>query len=602
MKNKIIMSFLVTLLIASNLSGCTKDVNFDNKKIIVDQNDEIMKKIYNKISGNKQLYTSKFNLEFLLQYLNRFGIYLSNEQVDSLAQSIEKYKDKESISYLSIMDNILSTNKFGSGFYKAFNISYLSEIAITNETIFHKDICNEVKLLETLIGSDDFYSVLFKGNIEEMISLIMKHTYCTDKSKIREFIQALDIYFENFDLLYSERDDSDEWWFSEIYYEETIKSIMSELIQSKYENDEEFRNSLIGNVLSSSEYFSKKDMSLAVYREKDFFEVTFLTNRFGRVTAKIPSYYLDSPVEFKVALDTAANNIIQENYETLNTETNKRKEMELLSYIVGWDKIEMAASSEIPYFKKKEIFANALSKYFSSEEEFNIFLIALSNNSEAAIRKYMTIWLEHMTNGEITLMKLLEFNSFKQTYLSHCYFLDENGIISSEVGSDIERDEKKNYKVNDFYFDFPKYDVLAALEQVENGFHEQGIDYIEVIDGGYDYRNWRLGERGYSAKEISVLSSSLSLKYKEWNGRPVWYYVLPDGYENGEVVSVFTNVLFERKEVPIQGLITEMFNEETEQLEKVIIIAIGTLRSVEDAVYCKEDYDTVHKMKQLKIR
>ena len=207
-----------------------------------------------------------------------------------------------------------------------------------------------------------------------------------------------------------------------------------------------------------------------------------------------------------------------------------------------------------------------------------------------------------MMNGDITITKLLEFNSFKQAYLSRCYILDENGVISVAAGEDIERDENKNYKVNDFYFDFTKFDVLGAFEKVEAYFHEKGIDYIEVIDGGYDYRDWRTGIRSYSASELSVLSPSLDLKYKKWEGRPVWYYVLPEGYESGEVVSVFTNVLFERKEVPVQGLITEIFNDDTQELEKVIIIAIGTLRSVEDEVYCKEDYQSVQKVKQLKIR
>jgi len=528
-------------------------------------------------------------LRKIVPFINHYYPYLGDEEIATLLYFVEyqfptydfvghAYGDILDEAWDDFLEKVNSRESSGYGLRQS--MFYVSENTVSDSyNECHQGASRELFTLLEVVGYDNLMSVIFESDNQKIIDVICQETSIDQEHAFR-LIQLFDMYYE-YDLRMVEG--------AEIRSDliDEMRVILSLMIESKCESNSEFNSSLIASILKNS-YLKEDPLIFEINRFYD--DSTFLfemdLENYGKTKVYLPLYYLNAHMDTSTLIDSAACYIIRTEFEQdyySNTTIN------LLSYVVGWDHIDYMSSAN----EKKEIYYQDLKKYFSSEEEFNQFLVALDGDNEVAIRKYFSIWKTKMMDGPITFRKLLEYNSLRETIISRCSasYSDYSELaLVTEKSPDLD----EMFSIDDYYFYPAEYDYMADFDEVMDYFHAQNSTYTELISkNSYYTRDWLLrGKRSIDTDNTFVLSQPLSAQEKDLgNGHMIHYYVKPKEFASvsGEFVYAFTNVLNQRTEIPIVGVSTVLENEETGEMEEVIIVSLDEEIPYGEAYY-KADY------------
>ena len=559
--------------------------------------DDLMDLIQRKMSANSyysQTVTDDSTrqdvfLEKIVPFINRYYPYLGDEEIATLLYFIDyqfpTYDFADHV-YGDILDEAWDVflekvnSRESSGYGLRQSMFYVSENTVSDSyNECHRGASRELFTLLEVVGYDNLMSVIFESDNQKIVDVICQETSIDQEHAFR-LLQLFDMYYE-----YDIRAVEGAEMRSDLLDE--MKSILSLMIKSKCESNSEFNSSLIASILKNS-YLKEDPLTFEINRFYD--DSTFLfemeLENYGKTKVQLPLYYLNAHMDISTLIDSAACYIIRTEYKHDNYSWDT---INLLSYIVGWDHIDYMSSAN----EKKKVYYRDLEKYFSSEEEFNRFLVALDGDNEVAIRKYFSIWKPKMMDGPITFRKLLEYNSLRETIISRCEveYSDYSELaLVTEKSSDLG----EMFEINDYYFYPTEYDYMADFDEVMDYFHAQNSTYTELISkDSYYIRDWMLrGDRSIDIDNTFVLSQPLSAQEKDLgNGHMIRYYVKPKEFASvsGEFVYAFTNVLNQRTEIPISGISTVLENEETGEMEEVIIVSLDEEMPYGEAYY-KADY------------
>jgi len=566
--------------------------------------DLIQKKMNNNFFYSKEISPSAGTygavyMERIRSYLGDFYPYMSDEQIAILLNFIDyrfPMADYENTDPRELFDDFIDSlfvpGTEGYGIYWALQVDSSQYSDISRDRELHRGIGTPFTILANVVGYENLIPAIYSENMEGVINVIC-HETSIDHESARRLIELFDCYYEDYDKVTETKED----------YLDEIKQIMEKIVQTKCKVDPVFRNGLFSSSLINSDYFKKDGLLFDV----DYWNQTFgfQTNldSFGISWVNLPYYYLNSNMDLDTVVDSAACFVIRDGYEdSNNTKWYDRKPVEMLSYIVPWNKIDYIANSDLSLPQKKHELFNALSEYFEDEKEFNEFLITLDMDRPDAIKRYFTIWKSKMMSGPVTIQKLLEFTSFQNSILGKTYFstMDYGDYTYIEKGtSDILEDSY----LNEYYF-VCDYDTLSEFDEVRSYFHEQDSRFTELLsDSIYETRDWRTGDRKLRNDiDFPVLSKPLILQKKDiGDGHFIYYYVKPEGYPEGKFVRVFNNVENHRVDIEVPGVSTTLENEETGEAEEVLVVSFDEEVSINDVYYKVSYFDLYPKEKEQMI-
>ena len=538
--------------------------------------------------GSESVYSDLY-LEKLEPFLTLYYPYLGDEQIATLLYFVEtqfptydlsdSYKDGVEEAWNNFLGRMVSREFSGHGLRESmFAVSEDTRAGSYHER--YEGASHELFTLFEVIMED----VIFESDEEKMVDVICKET-SIDEEKARRLIQLFDLYYE-----YQTTGTKEGYALCPDLVDE-MKMILTSMIEAKNESDPEFSHSVIGYILNHSKYVSEDDLTFEINRFDN--DGTFLFEMdlgdYKKTTVTLPMYYLNAHMDPETIVDSAACYIIHYGYGAAGYD-HRNKALELLSYIVGWNHIDYLAEFDGSSNQIKNRYYQSLNQYFSSEEEFNQFLIALNSSHDDAIEKYFSIWKSQMMNGPVTFRKLLEYNSLRESITSWCsaHYSDyDEAVCITEKGPDLG----EMYEIDDFYFYPSEYDYMPAFDEVLDYFHAQDSSYTELIsENGYLSRDWKTGRRRVDIDCTFVLSQPLSVQKKEiGDGHTIYYYVKPEDCGEGSFVYAFTNVLNQRVETPILGISTMLENEETGEMEEVMIVSLDEEEPYGEAYY-KSNY------------
>lgn len=514
--------------------------------------------------------------EKIVSFLDRYYPYMSDEQIDVLLDFV-KYEfpnydyDQTDVkdAWADLLNRMIPSTEVGYGLSQCMFL--LSESRAYMERYY--GVGREFLVLCNVVGYDQLVSAIFQNDVQQIVDVISKET-SIDEESARRLVQLFDNYADEFGSSSGMLTD----------FLDEMQIVIASMIRSRCQSDLKFSNSLRGSILKNSSYVREDGLNFEIDPTEDTISFELVFEDYGRTVVTLPTYYLDVCMEESMLVDSSACHIIQTDYAS----SNIRSSMSLLSYIVGWNHMEYLSDFDGSVNQKKQIIYHSLKNYFSSEEEFNHFLIALDAHKDTAISKYFSIWKSQMMDGPVTFRKLLEYNSLREKIISSLSLIDKNYYEEARI-TEKNSEESMSFEFEHYYFS--TYDYMSDFDEVLDYFHSQNSTYVELIsEKGYFQRDWRNGKRDINSENDFVLSPQLLIQRKDLgNDHFIYYYVKPELFENGEFVSVFTNVLNQRVCVPVVGISTMIENEETKQMEDVVIVSIDQ-EPPSNNVHCKISY------------
>lgn len=599
-----LMSLAITGLVGTLLVGTmwkvyasfTEDTQLEfstedfSKKNLLDLIRNKMQSIpfYLQKPGHTDTYQDVY-MRLIEPYLDYFYAYMNDEQIDLLIDYIENkfpnydYSTTDSGKCFQIfLDSTYKSDIKGYGIYKALMVETSGYSTDSYKKDRHFGGCYHFSILANLVGYEDLLPAIFEEDSKKMVDIICSKT-SIERWKADRLIYVFDRYYANYD---SDKELSEECI-------EEIKILIASMIQSKYDTDLEFRNGLFASALMDSNYFKegeKLELFVVDYWNDSFCFVED-SQFYGSLWVNLPYYYLNSNMDIDTVIDSAALFVIRDGYT--KSEWYETKSVELLSYIVPWNKIEYMANSNMTMYQRKQELYECLSGYFENEREFNEFVINLGMDHIGALDKFFSIWKSQMMSGPPTISKLLDLNSLHNRITSYTYLRSDLNPDSFERGS--KEEDVFLFDLADYYFTCD-YDYMKHFDEVRSYFHQQDSQFTELLSTEscsvcYQNRSWVSGERELSDTVIvPVLSKPLTLQRKEFDdGNFICYFVKPNNYLEGDFVQVFDNIENKRVDTIVPGVSVTLKNEETGEEEAVLIVSFNEEYSGKP-VYYKFNY------------
>ncbi len=518
--------------------------------------------------------------EFYQKYLDHYISYMSEEQYNTFVNMVKNMDENEHYDYantysrLNIIFDSWATEE-GRGLYKAFN----SRILYENVYLTHlgkESMAKHINTLRFLVHNDEeFFTSLYSNKIDKVIDCIAKNTGCQDRKIVEELIYKMDLFYDIFDS----EDYMDEQL--RVSYENRVTELIGILIESKSLSDEEFNNTLYAHILKESRYCGKDSYVAVPYLLDNTFYLQIKDGDYYYSMYDVNSDYLYQDISIEELkrlqvndLISRARNITEEEYYSVENM------MQLIVCLLGFNSLDLSDNIESEEIRH-EIYEK-LCGYFTSEDDFNNYILSLYNGNKKALEKYFAMYMTHLREDDITYEDYISYNCLvnynnerKYTYITYegSYEDQKDNYVSQEELKLMKESEYKDIAFamedNFFLYNIPYYSYFETIDEILAR-NDLGFDRLSNPDCQFTWENGQMEVT--NLENTNVLSVSVKPQTMEYSGMNIIYYVFPENYEDAQPVELFPNIentLITRK---VKGFKTTIVDPESGE-EKLIYVA-----------------------------
>lgn len=535
-KKKSILLVAVSLMLVLISYG----KKFEQEKRLEKARELVLNYEENTLSVTSDLLDNKKFYDFYKEFLNRYVIYMDEEQCNEFYNMmIENCDTEENFPYnitFAHLDKIMGVeeNKFGRGILRAFNMRLVYE-NILPALKFDDEVFKEINTLRMIVADDKaFFSSLFSGNIDEFTECIKSHTGFDSTQEIDELILQFDCYS---DLLENEEYNDKEL---QEKYKKRIEQIMSELIKSKLATDEEFSNTLYGKIISNSKYNSTL-YKYSIYNTLFDDDTSIYVVADDLLTAysfSIPSKYLYMNVEIDEIKAIKVCDIIKKGDNENNGYENDA--MKLMIHLIEPSTL---ADSKLSSAKKRELLYENLKDEFETIEDFDDFFLSIANGTSMVYYDYFDVFEHRIKKEGINYDDFVRFTSLAN-------FINENNDI------------------------FDGMDYKICMEMIDDLIKDNNLGYEQLYSPDCEYV-YKDGCVYVEASSASVLSEEIFPVIGSIGGNKIIYYEIPDNYETGIAVDSFYNTERNLTIVQVGGIKETFIDEISGKIVNGFIVAFG---------------------------
>ena len=579
------MMILMALSLAT--AGCGKKNDyktngFEKVQEIMDKSEFYQKKSYD------GTYEERY-APFYENYLNRFAKYMSEDQYNSFLGVVRGMDTEEPYdfvnTYLRLEDMFdITPTKEGRCFFKCFNSRVMSEGDHLSGLRGLSKITLHLTTIRSVVHNDDaFFKSIYSGNIDKVIDCICKNTGFKNRELVEELILKMD--------LYNDIAESEEYMDIQLKetYEARIREIIGLIIESKCAKDEYFNNCLYARLLKESSYFDKDKYEVVSSISIDEFYFGDYSGDESYCIYDLDSQYLYEDISLEEIRRIHSNKII---YQAMHpSEDNMyavEDTMQLLMSIIDVDILtgDLSDSNNV----RLAMYEN-LRDYFTSEDDFNTFIVKLQDDRDSAFERYFDILIKRIEEDGINYDDFIRYLCFvnynkERTYTTYHYWgtyeeMEANRLPDEEIRAMKESEWDPivyTFQDNFVFWSFPYHEYFA---KVESALANNDLGYEQIFNPDCEYV-WDNGEISLTDQEnSSVLSSYVNPKTMEYNGTNIIYYEIPIYYEDALAVETFYNIDDEFITRDVKGFKTTIEDPKTGE-EKLVFVS-GLADTLEDA-------------------
>lgn len=568
------MIFLLVLMLAT--SGCrSKDEVVDIKEGYEDILDDYLD------NGNFYDGFTKYDINkddykpFYYTYLSSAIANMTDEEYADIIHDIVDIEYNLDVINLEIKNMLRSYGDgFGHGFYTIV-LNQLGESSTAPMRFVNNEVYSEVNTLRSIVNNDEeFYDSLFSRDINNVIDCIWRNTKYPDRTLIEDLVLNFDQYKKV--TIYDDASYQEQMLAST--YAKRIREIMSILVQYKCEHDEAFSQTLYGNLLMNSTYYGND--SVHIYQELYGLNGSY-------VDTSNPSfpYYITIPSSdlfSNRSIEDVKEDILEYKMSNMYEEETYDLEKSFMEFLVLLPDMNTLDGMRDPITSKiRSLIYENLKEYFKSEDEFNSFVLSLSNNSSEAQNYYFQLFIKKLKN------KKIDYTDFVR-YMSLANYIADNTFARYDVDYyyDVPYEEILNMPEEEYSEYIPHHYYLSFLFENKDvdyfGYLEQMREILKNNDLGYEitynpncYINWEYGRLYPKAGNTKIVSSLVEPKKMNYAGSSIIYYEYPGYYEDGEVVETFINYNGEYTLRTIPGFKEEIIDPHTNDVKTIYIVSIN---------------------------
>ena len=594
---KRVMMTLMSLMLAT--TGCSNKDDDNYHYNYQESSYDVLDAIIN----NRSFYTDDYSSEkdkyakLYHNYLDSFIDYMSESQYDaliSLAQNMNKEERNEypkTLEYMNSMFNVTDTS-YGRGFYKIFNTRIIGENVSFNGRV-GGDISNDVNTLIALVNNnEELFPSIFSGDINNVIDCIVKNTGIDNRELVEELILKMDLYTDN-DIYIDYKSN-----MIKTSYEDRIKDIIRMLIVAKCESDKEFANSLYIKLLRESTYYGYNTYDIIPNITLNTFDVIVHEDDEKYSIDDVDKSYLYGKTSIEDIRTWSVNDILARSFHLEEEEYyTVENTMQLLMCLID-SNIEFKDIKSGEDLRK--IIYRNLSKYFSSEDEFNIFVLKLCSWSHNTFEEYFNIFIQSIEENDITKEDFLRYCSLvnynnRRRHFNIDYVDSSNYINSQELYNMPEEEYKDIASSTEENYLFGKFDYQKYFKQIEAILAQNDLGY-DILYNKECKVEWIYGEREIIAENSSSFISSFVLpEMMEYNGTFVIFYEYPEEYKDGVAVDVFTNIKKETIAREREGFKAEIIDPSSGKVRTIYVVDMGPSKDGYAPVRFMIDAETFNK-------
>lgn len=528
-------------------------------------------------------FATKFN-----PYVEEYGKYFSGSQVVDLKDVIENEYVIEDTSlnsayeiYKAMLKTLRVNDEFGDGLKKAYASSVIKEHFGYGGALEEGNLYWYFEQVTDILPRHTTAKHIIQGDIEGLIEELTQAYELDSNKKIKEIIELIDKH--NLNTMDYEQQ-------KEIVLK--IEKLHKEILQTKLKN-EKYKATLQGKIYQ--EYVDGHDSYTYYHHTKKGIGYELHSDTYGSISIGSKTIEPTSTKSKDEIIIASANELLKQEYNS--EEKFATQIIELCSYIVDWQYLTNF-NSENPI---KE-FMNSLANYFTSETELAEFIIALDNQNQVAVEKYLNIIVSKFTSEQPSMKMVAELKSLEEYYLSnsyrHAYNWNREGYLSTLESSKVIKgsEEEKNFDIILEDFLFGEVDPEPYFQKIRTHFNESNFIISDINSNIYDERDFRKGLTTYKKEdEISVYSKEIKPTITKKDNKQYVYYKIPNGFDNGVCVRVRQNIENEKFEEQVNGIKTTIYNYDTGLEEPVILVLIEDsvdLSTLEPVVF-KENYVSI---------
>lgn len=571
---------LTTLLLSLTLSGCgnLSEKDLDDAK----NNIENLMEDSNFYNGSSSLGYKKDKYgNFYNKYLDNFITHMSKKQYNILKNIVTNVEELDEYEYEGLVNELnkimCDEGDLGYGFYAAFNTELLYE-EFNDSNRLNNSTYRVVNNIKTLINDDElFYDALFSRKINKIEKLIIEKTGA-NKEDVENLITLLDAYYlvENSEDYSLENKES---------IESNIDELMKNIINAKFENDQDFASTFYGRLLKSSNYFG--DPFIKIYEHfingKSTITIRGYDNSY--ITFDFNSDLLSQKdLELLELKRIVANDYIEEAYKRTEDQEYDAKAMQLISFLPS-EKCTLENTKTAEEIRC-ELYKD-LGDYFDSSDDFNDFLIRLFNKKESALNRYFSIFKERIEEDgidEIDFIRYQALRSLVKKYESNTYtynysysYIETKDLkeLPEEYALSYVTNNKSNYQ---FYVDYDSF--FKEMDEILSN-NDLGISAFLCED--IEFKWWTKPITITSDWLIAdIISLPIELKIIDYNGEKLYYYEAPRGFEEGHLVRTYYNIDGDLVIKKGNGLYAVIKNPETGEDMIVTVVGINRLPNIKE--------------------
>lgn len=594
---KRLMMTLMSLMLAT--TGCSSKEDNNPRYNYQEASYEIIDAIINGRSFYNDDYKSEKDkyAKFYQNYLDNFIAYMSKSQYDAfitLAQNMNKEERNEypeTLEYMNSMFNVTDTS-YGRGFYKIFNTRLINDNLTFNGRV-GGNISNHVNTLVALVNNDEeLYPSIFSGDINNVIDCIVKNTGIDDRELVEELILKMDLYTDNVAYIDYKSE------MIKTSYEDRIKEIIRQLIDAKKAKDKEFADSLYAKLLRESTYYGYDTYEIIPGITLNSFDVIVYEEEGKYAIRNISKLYLYSNKTIEDIRAMSVDDILTRSFhleeeEYYTVENTMQLLMCLIDSNIEFKDIQNGSDLH------KIIYRN-LRKYFSSEDEFNIFVLKLCVMSHSTFDQYFNFFIQSIQENGITnddflrYAALVNYNN-RRRHISIDYADSTNYIDSKELAKMTEEEYKDIVSASEENYLFGNMDYQKYFKQIEDILAQNDLGY-ELLYNKDCKVEWVYGEREIIAESASsFISAPVFPEMMEYNGTYVIFYEYPDDYQDGVAVDVFTNINNETMAREHEGFKAEIIDPVSGKPRIIYVVDMGPSKDGYSSIRFMIDAETFNK-------
>lgn len=564
---------LISLALATTSCGKSEDIKPSYQEYLEEYLDE-----YNHYES-----TSKYDVnksDFKTFYQTFFTALLNNvgdEDYKELYSDIAINDYNMEVILKDIYNQIpTSEDTFGRGFFHMFSEQLREEV--TSPYRFLRDeVYSNINTLRTLINNDEeFYNAVFSYDIDNIITCIIDNTGYQNRNLIEELILNMDSYV-NVTRLGDSMTYQDEVLASN--YKTRIREIMVTLINYKCMSDDEFTNSFYGRMLKMSNYY---DGNINIYQEL-----------FGVRACLVDQSNENMPYSIRISYADLYGNASLEELKEKYLE-NKIWDTYAQDYTRGkldFDNIYMellvtlldnSALNDADRYGNsvRSLMYDNLSSFFTSEDEFNSFVLSLSENTSAAQNYFFFLFLKTLNKDEITYEDFVRYMSLANYITSHTITHVDDLYVEAPNGDlvNMPKDEYINFispYYESFIFENGEVDYLGYLEKMREVLKNNNLGYSMTYNPNC-YISWEYGRLYPASGSTIVVSEKYEPQQMKYNGTNIIYYEVPDAYVDGWGVEDFINYEAEYTLRRVDGIKETIIDPNTNEAKTILIVGINT--------------------------